>query len=106
VLTVANRLFGQQGYDFRQPFLSFLKDRYGAPFQAVDFVQDSPGATRAINGWVEERIGKRIRGLIPPDVLDKLTRLVLVNAIYLKAPWHTPFPEDATEPRPFHPKPA
>jgi serpin B len=27
---------------------------------------------------------------------------VLVNALYLKAPWQKPFPKNATQPRPFH----
>ncbi|MDP3893313.1 serpin family protein, partial [Nocardioides sp.] len=31
-----------------------------------------------------------------------LTRLVLVNALYLKAPWEEPFEESETGPRPFH----
>jgi serpin B len=31
-----------------------------------------------------------------------LTRLVLVNALYLKAPWAEPFQESATKPLPFH----
>ena len=34
-------------------------------------------------------------------MLNAATRLVLVNAIYLKAPWATPFSNEATEPRPF-----
>jgi serpin B len=31
VLTVANRLFGQSGYDFREAFQAFLKTNYEAP---------------------------------------------------------------------------
>ena len=39
-LTVANRLFGQTGYDFRAPFLALVKDHYAAPFETLDFVSD------------------------------------------------------------------
>jgi len=35
-------------------------------------------------------------------VLDHLTRLVLVNALYLKAPWEIPFEKSLTESMPFH----
>jgi serpin B len=101
-LTVANRLFGQEGYDFRAPFLALVKDSYGAPFQPMDFVRRSPDATKEINAWVEEKTRRRIRDLIPPDGLDQETRLVLVNAIYLKAPWAEEFSAYATKPRPFH----
>src|SRR5690606_29487413 len=35
-------------------------------------------------------------------VLDEMTRLVLTNAVYLKAPWLNTFEEGATAPAPFH----
>jgi serpin B len=101
-LTVANRLFGQSGYDFRAPFLGLVKNTYGAPFQPMDFIRNFRAATREINGWVERQTRQRIRDLIPADGLNADTRLVLVNAIYLKAPWMDPFPEYATKPAPFH----
>lgn len=101
-LTVANRLFGQTGYGFREPFLALLKDNYAAPLEQLDFVRDSTGATHHINSWVENQTRQRIRQLIPAGALDKRTRLVLVNAIYLKAQWAQPFRESATQPRPFH----
>jgi serpin B len=101
-LTVANRLFGQEGYEFRAAFLALAKDNYRAPFQPLDFVQNATVATKTINGWVEDQTHQRIKDIIPPGALDKLTRLVLVNAIYLKAPWSEPFEVSVTQPRPFH----
>ena len=55
-----------------------------------------------INDWVEQQTHDRIEDLIPEGLLDELTRLVLVNAIYLKAPWETPFEKQLTAPGPFH----
>jgi len=101
-LTVANRLFGQQGYEFRQPFLALVRDNYGAPFQPMDFIRNASTARLEINTWVEDQTRQRIRDLIPADGIDRKTRLVLVNAIYLKAPWAQEFSTNATKPRPFH----
>jgi serpin B len=101
-LVIANCLFGQRGYDFREPFLALVKDNYGAPFQDMDFVNRSELATRTINEWVEDQTRKRIQNLIPDGALDHLTRLVLVNAIYLKAPWAEKFEASATKPGLFH----
>jgi serpin B len=101
-LTVANRLFGQTGYDFREPFLALVRDNYAAPFDPLDFFKDSAGATKHINGWIEQQTRQRIREVISPGALDELTRLVLVNAVYLKAPWAEPFEASATRPEPFH----
>jgi serpin B len=101
VLTVANRLFGQDGYAFRQPFLELVKDRYRAPLEMMDFIHDADKERLKINGWVEEQTHKRIRDLIPANGLNDETRLVLVNAIYMKAPWAETFSEGTTQPLPF-----
>jgi serpin B len=104
ILTIANRLFGQQGYEFRQPFLDLVKDSYGAPMQTMDFITKAPQERLKINGWVEEQTHKRIRDLIPPNGLSSDTRLVLVNAIYMKAQWDKQFEVSATQPQPFEVK--
>ncbi len=101
-LTVANRLFGQQGHEFRQPFLELTRDTYGAPFQPMDFLRNAAAARLEINSWVEAQTRQRIRELIPPDGIDRDTRLVLVNAIYLKAPWAQAFSTNLTRLLPFH----
>jgi len=98
---MANRLFGQAGFGFRAPFLAFVKDNYAAPLELVDFKTAYEPARIKINGWVEEQTHQKIRNLIPPQGLDDLTRLVLVNALYLKAPWAVPFGKLATQDRPF-----
>jgi serpin B len=101
-LQIANRLLGQKGYEFRAPFLELIKDRYGAPLEQLDFVKDAAQAAKHINGWVEDQTQKRIRDLIPSGALDAQTRLVVANAIYLKAPWSEEFLAGATKPEPFH----
>jgi len=101
-LTTANRLFGEQTYQFRAPFLELTENNYGAPLQPMDFITGWEPARLQINAWVEDQTRQRIRELIPPAGLSKLTRLVLVNAVYLKAPWAGEFVEAATRPEPFH----
>jgi serpin B len=101
-LNIANRLFAQKDYDFRQNFLSLVKQNYGAAFEPLDFVADPNAATQYINKWVADQTRNKIRDLIPADALNKLTRLVLANALYLKAPWADPFSEKTTQSEPFH----
>ena len=101
-LSIANRLFAQKGYDFREPFLALVKQNFGAAFEPMDFVHDASGATQHINKWVADQTRDRIRDLIPSGALDETTRLVLANALYLKASWVDPFSEKATRPEPFH----
>lgn len=98
----ANRLFGQQGYAIRPAFLTLMKVGYDAPIELLDFKTNANAAREGINSWVEDQTHRKIRSLIPRGGLDGSSRLVLVNALYLKAPWEKPFREDVTQSRPFH----
>ena len=101
-LSVANHLFAQTGYGFREPFQQLCRKFYGAPFETLDFKKNPDAARAYINQWVAEQTHDRIRDLIPQGGIKELTRLVLANAIYLKAPWGTEFKEGLTQPKPFH----
>src|SRR5467141_854080 len=101
-LNIANRLFAQNCYPFRETYLSLVKQNFGGAFEPIDFGADPAAATQHINKWVADQTRYRIRDLIPGGALDKTTRLVLANALYLKAPWANEFSENATQPEPFH----
>ena len=98
----ANRLYGQSGYAFREAFLSLMRDGWAAPFEPLDFRTGAEAARGTINAWVEDQTRNKIRDLIPRGGLTPDTRLVLVNALYLKAPWQSPFKKSLTTPQPFH----
>jgi serpin B len=101
-LTIVNRLYGQGGYHFRPAYLKMLADNWQAPLETVDFEYNASGVTTQINSWVEDQTHGRIRDLIPRGALDQYSRLVVVNAIYLKAPWLHNFSVERTQPGPFH----
>ncbi len=79
-----------------------MNDDYAAPMQEVDFTSIIESARSSINDWVEAQTHQKIRELIPSGGLTNDTRLVLVNALYLKVPWQDPFDKEATQPQPFH----
>jgi serine protease inhibitor len=90
-LRVANRLWGQKQYTFHDDFLQLVKKNYGAGLQEVDFVKDAEGARKTINDWVAKETHGKIKDLVPENVLDSDSRLVLTNAIYFKAAWFDEF---------------
>jgi serpin B len=101
-LDVANSLWGQSGLRFAPPFLDTLARDYGAAMQLVDYRADADGAARRINAWVAAHTHDKIQRLLAPGTLDQSTRLVLVNAVYLKADWADPFDPNETAPGAFH----
>ena len=94
-LRVANRLWPQQGCEFLEAYLALVKQFYAAPVTLVDY-RNPEAARRTINAWVEEKTECKIVDLIPPGILDVLTRLVLTNAIYFKGRWASPFDKGLT----------
>lgn len=101
-LDSANALFGQDTTEWDTDYLDTLARDFGAGMQAVDFIGATEAARTAINTWTAERTHDRIEEIIPTGVLTELTRLVLVNALYLKAPWEVPFEKTLTRPGTFH----
>jgi serpin B len=68
----------------------------------LDFAADPESSRDTINNWISDQTEGRIKDLIPRGALDKLTRLVLTNAIYFNAAWATPFEKSQTQDGPFH----
>ncbi|MBM4039836.1 MAG: serpin family protein [Planctomycetes bacterium] len=100
-LHVANSLWGQKGYTFLKPFLDIAATCYGGGLNQVDFAQETEKAREAINLWVEEKTREKIKNLIPQGGLAKLTRLVLVNAVYFYGSWEREFDKELTQDAPF-----
>jgi len=99
-LKVANALWPQEEYDLLEEFLALTKQYYGVLITAVDY-GDPETARGTINAWVEEKTENKIQELIPPGILDALTSLVLVNAIYFKGNWASQFDQSRTRDAPF-----
>lgn len=100
-LTVANALWGQKGYGFLKTFLKLTEKNYGAGLKEVDFIAATEAARETINVWVGKKTRNKIKNLIPKGVLNRLTRLVLTNAIYFKGNWARQFKKDRTKDAPF-----
>jgi serine protease inhibitor len=107
-LRIANAAFAQRGMQIVQAYLDAIASTFGAGLRLVDYKADPEGARKLINAWVSRQTARRIPELIPqaePPIINTLTRLVLVNAIYLKANWEIEFAreyiDEPTEPRRF-----
>jgi serpin B len=100
-LHVANALWGQKGYEFLEEFLQLVEAKYDGRLKEVDFVGATEAARNIINAWVEQKTNDKIKDLISRGALDRMTRLVLTNAIYFKGNWERQFKEDRTKNAPF-----
>ncbi|XP_008436539.1 leukocyte elastase inhibitor-like [Poecilia reticulata] len=96
VLSVANRLFGEKSYSFLQEFLTKAKTHYNSELEAVDFRTKCEEARVKINNWVEEQTQGKIKNMVVKGMVNNMTKMVLVNAIYFKGKWSAPFQRSNT----------
>lgn len=101
VIRPANSAWGQGGYPFLDSYLEGLSTYYGAGLHVANFASDPEGGRDLINHWTADATEGRIEELVPPGIIDRLTRLVLVNAIWFRANWENQFDPTATVDRPF-----
>jgi serpin B len=101
-LNVANSLWPQQGYPFLEEYLALIKKYYGVVITPLNYQKAAEKARKIINQWVVEKTKDKIKNLIRPGILNTLTRLVLVNAIYFKGNWANQFNEKQTKDDTFY----
>lgn len=100
-LKLANRLYGEKTYNFLPEFLTSTQKLYGADLAPVDFQHASEDARKEINQWVKGQTEGKIPELLAVGVVDSMTKLVLVNAIYFKGMWQEKFMKRDTTDAPF-----
>lgn len=101
ILRTANRLYGEKTFQFLPSFIESSEKSYHAGLEQTDFMHAWEDSRKQINGWVEERTEGKIQNLLAEGIVDSLTRLVLVNAIYFKGNWEKQFDKERTTERPF-----
>ena len=101
VLRIANALFVQRDMALAADYLDAMAARYGAGVWTLDYASDPEAARLAINAWVAEQTEDRVEDILHPGLVTPMTRLALVNAIYLKAAWLAPFDKEETRPGSF-----
>jgi serpin B len=87
----ANKVWATPGLPVLDEYLDVLTGAYGSPLAELDFAADPEAARRLINGWIEDETMELIPELWPPGSFGGGTRMVLVNAVAMDAPWEFPF---------------
>lgn len=101
VLDTANQLWLQSGFPVRSSYLGLLAADFAAGVREQDLDSDPAGSARAIDSWVAARTAGHITNLLTASELQDVVA-VLVDAVYMDAPWQTPFDPSLTTSAPFH----
>ncbi|MFN3706017.1 MAG: serpin family protein [Thermoflexales bacterium] len=96
-LRFANSIWMRQDWRFSERFQTRIQQHYDAELRRLDFAD--PAAPNAINRWASEETEGRV-----PAILDRIPLeavMYVLNAIYFKGSWATPFDQAATAQQPF-----
>lgn len=92
-LEIGNAIFSDINTPFKESFKSLCKQFYDAEIKNVSF--DNPGTTDSINNWCKSKTHGKI-----PTIVSKLSRdekMVILNAVYFKGTWASPFKKILTQ---------
>jgi serine protease inhibitor len=99
-LALANSLWLRHSAGLHPAFVERAQAAYQAELRNVDFGRAAAVAAQ-INEWTAGQTRQKIRNLVSEQALDPATLFVLVNALYFKGAWTTPFDPTRTRPALF-----
>lgn len=97
-LNSANSVWVSDGISVKDGFKTVLENDFGAQFFGRDF--SSAKTVEEINAWCSDHTAGKIPSII--DEINPMQKLLLLNALYFKAPWLHQFKESATSKDVFH----
>lgn len=97
-LSIANAIFSNKNVPVHADFLNINQTYYGAKVQSVDF--SNSATADLINKWASDQTNGLIKKVI--DNTDPFDLMYLLNAIYFKGIWTTPFNAKNTIEYPFN----
>lgn len=92
-ILIANSLWLAEWFEPYDSYLDTVRDIYLSDIDNVNFLD---GGVDQINRWAAKKTQGKIPYVLSPNVVDKETTLVLLNAIYFKGTWATQFSEKYT----------
>ena len=93
-----NSLWIDDDFSVRNRYVNLMQKDFDALVTTLSF--SDPATVKAINNWCSEHTNGKITEII--DELSPNDVMVLVNALYFKAPWLNPFDEHMTSSAKFH----
>ncbi len=97
-VSIANSLWAKQGFSLKPEFQQTNQEYYQANVTELDFI--NPQAPSIINNWVSQKTKGKIDQIVDQISPDQV--LFLINAIYFKGNWETPFDKSQTANKTFY----
>lgn len=101
VLKTANSTYGEKTYPFHNKYLEDMKTYFGTKPRFFNFLEASDQIRKEIKSWLKSRTEGKIWTSYLTIAVDSATRMVLLNALYIKRIWGCQFSVQYTTEKPF-----
>ncbi len=101
-MRLASSAWIEDSYTAEPTYLDTLETWFGAEAASLPLNFDAAGSRRRIDQWVERSTEGLIPTILPENVPNADTRVILVSAVYMKAQWWRPFLREGTHEEDFH----
>ncbi|XP_068084204.1 leukocyte elastase inhibitor isoform X1 [Anabrus simplex] len=101
-LEIANKIYIEKTFNVKDEFRQSTATYFQSDAEAVDIKTDAENVRIAVNDWAAGKTHDKIKDLLAPGTLTADVVMVLLNAIYFKGLWKTPFDKDFTYNRNFY----
>ena len=98
-LNIANSIWMLEDFKFLEAFVATVKNDYQAEAKKLDFAD--PKSADVINKWVDDKTRGTIDQIVTPPI-DSQTIMFLINAVYFKGSWTSPFETELTSEQAFN----
>ncbi|XVF63975.1 hypothetical protein PTKIN_Ptkin09bG0130000 [Pterospermum kingtungense] len=102
LMSFANGVWIDKSLPFKPSFKQILDTVYMVASNQVDFQNQADKVLSEVNLWAEKKTNGLIKEVLPPESVDKDTRLIFANALYFKGAWNEPFDASKTKDQDFH----
>jgi serpin B len=87
----------------QQQFIQRVKNNLGANVKNFPFTHQAQQCRRQINQYVAQKTHQKIKQIVPQDAITDNTKMILVNALHLKANWGRQMRNHVTKEAKFYP---
>ncbi|KAH7941219.1 hypothetical protein HPB49_011139 [Dermacentor silvarum] len=98
---MANGMYVDREIKVRNQYRLLLNTFYKANIESVDFRKNPEAARGEANAWVFKQTASKIKNLLPSGSVNNATVFMLVNALYFKGVWESPFKASYSKPGNF-----
>lgn len=97
-LAIANSIWARLGIQLAPDYIERMQTAFAGHITNLDFCD--PQAAEVINAWVSEQTRQKIPGIVDASAVSQ-SILILINALYFKGLWQSPFDPQKTQPGQF-----